>query len=123
MYLGFVRYGPNGMAWLGTSIKTIKVELLTVDGLFFVPSLGKVAVCQQLPVLSTMKVPSLVIAAAGLAVAQNAAFQNFPDCENGLLAKNKVCDRTLSPPARAAALVAALNSDEKLQNIIRSAYL
>jgi len=70
-----------------------------------------------------MKVPSLVIAAAGLAVAQNAAFQNFPDCENGLLAKNKVCDRTLPPPARAAALVAALNSDEKLQNIIRSAYL
>lgn len=66
-----------------------------------------------------MKALPLVLATVGLAAAQNAAFQSFPDCENGLLAKNKICDRTLSPPARAAALVAALNSDEKLQNIIR----
>ena len=60
---------------------------------------------------------SLVLGAAGAVNAQY--FAPFPDCVNGLLASNKVCDATLSPPARAAALVAALTIDEKLQNIIR----
>jgi beta-D-xylosidase 4 len=63
--------------------------------------------------------PAIVLGAAGLAVAQNAAFQSYPDCKNGLLAKNKVCDTTLSPPERAAALVAALTNEEKLVNIMR----
>jgi beta-D-xylosidase 4 len=43
----------------------------------------------------------------------------YPDCENGLLKTNKVCDRSLTPGERAAALVAALEPSEKLQNIIR----
>ena len=60
---------------------------------------------------------SFVLGAAGAINAQY--FAPFPDCANGLLASNKVCDATLSPPARAAALVAALTVDEKLQNIIR----
>jgi xylan 1,4-beta-xylosidase len=63
--------------------------------------------------------PAVLLGAAGVAVAQNAAFQSYPDCKNGLLAKNKVCDVTLSPPERAAALVAALTNEEKLDNIIR----
>ena len=46
-------------------------------------------------------------------------FQTYPDCSNGLLASNKVCDRTLSPVQRAAALVAAMTNAEKLQNLIR----
>ncbi|KAK4446092.1 glycosyl hydrolase family 3 N-terminal domain-containing protein [Podospora aff. communis PSN243] len=62
--------------------------------------------------------PAVLLGAAGVAVAQNAAFQSYPDCKNGLLAKNKVCDVTLSPPERAAALVAAMTNEEKLQNII-----
>ena len=38
-------------------------------------------------------------AAAGGAAAQytSAPFQPFPDCVGGLLASNKVCDRSLSP--------------------------
>ncbi|KAK3326815.1 glycoside hydrolase superfamily [Apodospora peruviana] len=59
-----------------------------------------------------------VLGAARLVVAQNQAFQSYPDCEKGLLANNKVCDATLSPPERAAALVAALNNEEKLANLV-----
>ncbi|KAK0648114.1 glycosyl hydrolase family 3 N terminal domain-containing protein [Cercophora newfieldiana] len=62
--------------------------------------------------------PAIVLGAAGLAVAQNKAFQSYPDCKNGLLSTNKVCDTTLSAPERAAALVAALTNQEKLDNII-----
>jgi beta-D-xylosidase 4 len=46
-------------------------------------------------------------------------FQTYPDCVNGPLATNKVCDRTLSPAQRAAALVAAMTNEEKLQNLVR----
>lgn len=46
-------------------------------------------------------------------------FQTYPDCQNGLLAQNQVCNRTLSPADRAAALVAALTNEEKLQNLVR----
>lgn len=42
-----------------------------------------------------------------------------PDCTNGLLKTNKVCDKSLTPGERAAVLVAALQPSEKLQNIIR----
>jgi hypothetical protein len=45
----------------------------------------------------------------------------YPDCAQGPLAKNLVCDASLSPPERAAALVAAMTSDEKLQNLVRYA--
>ncbi|KAL2134923.1 hypothetical protein VTI74DRAFT_10415 [Chaetomium olivicolor] len=50
--------------------------------------------------------------------ALNLPFQKYPDCINGPLAKNKVCDRTLSPAQRAAALVAAMTNEEKLQNLV-----
>lgn len=45
-------------------------------------------------------------------------FQTYPDCVNGPLASLKVCDTTLSPPRRAAALVAAMTTEEKLQNLV-----
>jgi beta-D-xylosidase 4 len=61
--------------------------------------------------------------AAGLVVLAGTASAKdplvYPDCVNGLLKTNKVCDKTLTPGERAAALVAALQPSEKLQNIIR----
>lgn len=43
----------------------------------------------------------------------------YPDCVNGPLKSNKVCDATASPADRASALVAVMTADEKLKNIIR----
>ncbi len=56
---------------------------------------------------------------AAVVSALDAPFQTYPDCRNGLLAKNKVCDSSLPPAQRAAALVAALTNEEKLQNLVR----
>jgi beta-D-xylosidase 4 len=42
-----------------------------------------------------------------------------PDCVNGPLKSNKICDVTASPPDRAAALVAAMQQQEKLDNLVR----
>ncbi|KAK1751093.1 glycoside hydrolase superfamily, partial [Echria macrotheca] len=60
----------------------------------------------------------LLALASAVAVTAQAPFQPFPDCDGGLLATNQVCNRTLSPPERAAALVAAMTTDEKLQNLV-----
>ena len=43
----------------------------------------------------------------------------FPDCEDGPLASNLVCDTTASPGDRAAALVEAMTIDEKLANLVK----
>ncbi|KAL4894939.1 putative exo-1,4-beta-xylosidase bxlB [Aspergillus ambiguus] len=40
----------------------------------------------------------------------------FPDCEAGPLSKNAVCDTALDPVSRAAALVAAMTLEEKINN-------
>ncbi|GAB1317102.1 hypothetical protein MFIFM68171_07312 [Madurella fahalii] len=48
-------------------------------------------------------------------------FQTYPDCRNGLLAQNQVCNSTVSPAQRAAALVAAMTNEEKLQNLVSNA--
>lgn len=42
-----------------------------------------------------------------------------PDCASGPLKSNKICDVTASPPERAAALVAAMQDQEKLDNLVR----
>jgi beta-D-xylosidase 4 len=42
-----------------------------------------------------------------------------PDCVNGPLASNKICDVTADPKERAAALVAAMQPEEKLRNLVR----
>lgn len=44
-----------------------------------------------------------------------------PDCANGPLKSNKICDVNASPPERAAALVAAMQQQEKLDNLVRYA--
>ncbi|CAK7200632.1 hypothetical protein SEUCBS139899_003330 [Sporothrix eucalyptigena] len=44
----------------------------------------------------------------------------FPDCVNGPLANNTVCNTKASPSARAAALVKAMTLDEKLVNLVNT---
>ncbi|KAH8895358.1 glycoside hydrolase family 3 protein [Thozetella sp. PMI_491] len=44
------------------------------------------------------------------------AVQEFPDCTKAPLSKNQVCDTSLSPWARASALVAAMSQSEKIAN-------
>lgn len=43
----------------------------------------------------------------------------FPDCSNGPLASNGVCDLKASPIERAASLVAAMGISDKLQNLVK----
>ncbi|KAF3011532.1 hypothetical protein E8E14_009984 [Neopestalotiopsis sp. 37M] len=45
----------------------------------------------------------------------------FPDCTRDPLCSNAVCDTSLSPQERAAALVADLTIDEKLTNLVEEA--
>ena len=42
-----------------------------------------------------------------------------PDCVNGPLKTNKICDVTASPAERAAALVEVMETQEKLDNLVR----
>lgn len=63
---------------------------------------------------------STVLAAAVLALAARAAAQlegrGFPDCNNGPLSSNTVCDTSADPLARATALINAMTVEEKLNN-------
>jgi beta-D-xylosidase 4 len=43
----------------------------------------------------------------------------YPNCASGPLKSNVVCDTSAAPAARAAALVAAMNNNEKLANLIK----
>ncbi|KAK5657239.1 hypothetical protein OQA88_3298 [Cercophora sp. LCS_1] len=69
-----------------------------------------------------MLLPFILLASASLSTAQGSLGTPFLDCQNGLLSANQVCNRTLTPAARAAALVAALTPEEKLQNIISKSH-
>jgi len=60
--------------------------------------------------LSTMVRLSL---ATQVLLAEAASAALFPDCQNGPLSNNTVCDTTASVTARAQALVAALTNEEK----------
>jgi beta-D-xylosidase 4 len=66
-----------------------------------------------------MKVSSSVRWALASAITANGVlgFQ-YPDCVNGPLADNTVCDTNASPPDRAAALVKAMKVEEKLENLV-----
>ncbi|PWO20629.1 60s ribosome biogenesis protein rrp14 protein [Pyrenophora tritici-repentis] len=46
------------------------------------------------------------------------AYAIGPDCVNGPLKSNAICDVTASPAKRAAALVAAMQTQEKLDNLV-----
>lgn len=71
------------------------------------------------PDQSVMKLhPVTYFVGVGL-TATHLSFAAFPDCVNGPLKSNKVCDVTETPANRASALVQAMQPNEKLQNIIR----
>lgn len=42
----------------------------------------------------------------------------YPDCQNGPLSDNTVCDSSAAPADRAAALVQAMTLDEKFANLV-----
>lgn len=46
----------------------------------------------------------------------------YPDCVNGPLKSNVVCDTSASPEARATALVAAMSNNDKLANLVKLVY-
>jgi beta-D-xylosidase 4 len=60
---------------------------------------------------------TLALIGASLAATAHAAIG--PDCANGPLKENKICDLSASPAERAAALVAAMQTSEKLDNLMR----
>ncbi|KAH6619325.1 glycoside hydrolase family 3 protein [Chaetomium sp. MPI-SDFR-AT-0129] len=62
--------------------------------------------------------PALRWALAAAISTQSATAFEYPDCAEGPLANNTVCDVTASPADRAAALVKALKIEEKLQNLV-----
>lgn len=53
-------------------------------------------------------------------VAPARAGVKYPDCVNGPLKSNLVCNTAASPEARASAVVAAMNNNEKFSNLIKS---
>lgn len=63
----------------------------------------------------------------GLCIALSAVAQEtperteFPNCVDGLLASNTVCDQNATPGERASALVEAMTTEEKLANLVRYA--
>ncbi|KAB8304044.1 hypothetical protein EYC80_005390 [Monilinia laxa] len=59
-----------------------------------------------------MKIPALLSAI----VLASASAQKFPDCANGPLANNTVCDTTADPYKRATALVSLFTLAEKINN-------
>lgn len=61
---------------------------------------------------------SLFLLLLGTGVTITAQNNCFPDCTTSKLAENDVCNTALPPSERAAALVAVLTDDEKLQNLV-----
>lgn len=68
-----------------------------------------------------MKSLNRVVALPALYNAITSATLVFPDCVNGpeLLTSNLVCDSTAPPAERAAALIKAWNTGEKITNLVK----
>ncbi len=62
---------------------------------------------------------SLFAVSLGVLVVPARGGIKYPDCANGPLKSNLVCDFTAAPEARAAALVATMSNSEKLANLIK----
>jgi hypothetical protein len=62
----------------------------------------------------------LVLGSAASVLAANACPPS--DCSKTPLKNNKVCDTSLSPTDRAAALVAAMTQSEKMANLLRQTF-
>ncbi|KAK3984457.1 glycoside hydrolase [Cladorrhinum sp. PSN332] len=65
-------------------------------------------------------IPPLLITVLAL-VSPARAGVKYPDCANGPLKSNLVCNTSASPSARASAVVAAMTNNEKLANLINNA--
>jgi xylan 1,4-beta-xylosidase len=61
---------------------------------------------------------SISILGASVALLLSNGAQALPNCASGSLASNGICNTSLSPNARAAALVAAMQDSEKLANLV-----
>lgn len=70
--------------------------------------------------LKTLTAAALGVASVYVSLAKD--IRILPDCSSDPLASNGVCNTTYSPAERASALVAALNTEEKLANLVRSVY-
>lgn len=60
---------------------------------------------------------AIVLLSASIASAQ-VDQGGYPDCQNGPLSDNTVCDSSAAPADRAAALVQAMTLDEKFANLV-----
>ncbi|KAL2173084.1 glycoside hydrolase family 3 protein [Thermothelomyces heterothallicus CBS 202.75] len=63
---------------------------------------------------------AFALAALGALVVPARGGVTYPDCVNGPLKSNTVCDTSASAGARAAALVSVLNNNEKLTNLVNN---
>lgn len=78
---------------------------------------------QRLSVLAgATKMRSLTTSIALAVSITSAAAAIGPDCANGPLKSNRICDVNAAPAERAAALVAAMQTQEKLDNLMRCVY-
>ncbi|KAI0392078.1 beta-xylosidase [Xylariaceae sp. FL0594] len=68
-----------------------------------------------------IKPSALAVLALSIKGIQAGEAGSIPDCDNGPLKSHKVCDTTASPRERASALVASLQPEEKLANLVSKA--
>jgi beta-D-xylosidase 4 len=61
------------------------------------------------------------VIAVAVSYLANSVAADFPDCVNGPLKSNGVCDATLDAVSRAQALIAEFTSDEKIANLNNAA--
>ncbi|PGH02015.1 hypothetical protein AJ79_07753 [Helicocarpus griseus UAMH5409] len=64
--------------------------------------------------------PALLLAAAA-ALYSSTTLAAFPDCINGPLSENSICDSSLPPAERVAGLLSVLNITEKIANVNNAA--
>lgn len=70
--------------------------------------------------LISLLLPSFIVLAKQAVFVQGALY-SFPDCVNGPLKDNGVCDTTLDPAARAKALVSLFTIEELTNNTVDAA--
>lgn len=60
---------------------------------------------------------SLATSFVAISILASSASAAFPDCVNGPLKNNSICDASLSPRERVNGLLEALNIEEKIANV------
>jgi hypothetical protein len=80
---------------------------------------GPLTACPRLIFLKMPVFPSSCLL-VGIFAAPVWAGLTYPDCSNGPLKSNLVCNTSAAPAARASAVVAAMSNSDKLANLIKS---